>query len=101
MDYRRPPSNKPRDVALLVETTLTVSRNMLRGIRRYMSEHQNWSVILETGLRAPDWLPNWSGHGIISRSWSQEMISATGLPAVEMRTSQLKHRLPFVGADNQ
>ena len=62
MDDRRSPSNKPRDVPLVVETTPTVSRNLLRGIRRYMSEHQNWSVILETGLRAPDWLPHWSGH---------------------------------------
>ena len=104
MHSRRTPSNEPREVALLVETTLTVSRNMLRGIRRYMSEHQNWTVILETGQCAPEWLSHWSGHGIISRSWSQEMLDmiiASGLPAVEMRTSQLKHRLPFVGVDNR
>lgn len=104
MKSRSSQSTPPREVALVMETTLTLSRNMLRGIRRYMSEHQNWSVILETGLRAPSWLPTWNGDGIISRSWGQEMvdmIAAKGLPTVEVRHSRAKHRLPFVGVDNQ
>lgn len=104
METHKNSSRPPREVALVMETTLTLSRNMLRGIRRYMSEHQNWSVILETGICAPAWLSSWQGDGIISRSWGQEMVDMIGakkLPTVEVRHSQTTHLLPFVGVDNR
>jgi LacI family transcriptional regulator len=93
-------------VALLIETTRTFSREMLAGVRRYMAEHGPWSTFLE--LRAPDssppaWLRHWDGDGILTRTFTREMadlIAATGLPAVEVRSKALAGGRPFVGVDN-
>jgi LacI family transcriptional regulator len=98
--------NKIPHVALLIETSRTYTRKLLRGVKRYMSEHGPWSVFMELRAldsRVPPWLRNWHGDGILSRSYGQEMvdaISATGVPAVELRASKLRHRMPFVGVDN-
>lgn len=94
-------------MALLIETTRSYTRDLLRGVRRYMSEHEPWSVFME--LRAlesapPPWLRSWKGHGVISRSGSQATIDAirrTRLPAVEVRATKLRHPFPFIGADNR
>lgn len=102
---RRDPGTK--HVALLVETSRTYGRDVLRGINRYLAEHDQWSVFLE--LRAldsqtPRWLSSWRGDGIISRTGSPalaEAIAATGLPGVELRASRLPHGLPFIGIDNR
>ncbi len=93
-------------VALLIETTRTFSREMLAGVRRYVAEHGPWSTFLE--LRAADssppaWLRHWDGDGILTRTFTREMadlIDATGLPAVEMRSKTLAGKRPFVGIDN-
>ncbi len=94
-------------VALLVETTRTYTRELLGGVRRYVAEHGPWSTFIE--LRAldsspPPWLRNWDGDGIISRTYNREtadIIAATGLPAVETRSSHLCRDLPSVGMDNR
>jgi LacI family transcriptional regulator len=96
-----------RRVALLVETTRTYTRDLLAGVRRYVAEHGPWSVFIE--LRAPDsspppWLRGWDGDGILTRTFTAEMaelITATGLPAVELRSSHFNRQLPFVGMDNR
>ena len=95
-----------RHVALLIETTRSYTRGLLRGVRRYMSERGPWSVYLE--MRAlesppPAWLRGWRGDGILTRTGSQAMADAvrqTRVPAVELRATKLRHRLPFVGVDN-
>ncbi len=94
-------------VALLIETSRSYARDMLRGIRHYISAHGPWSVYVE--LRSlespvPPWLANWRGQGIITRTANQRMadaITATGLPAVELRASKLRHSFPFVGVNNK
>jgi len=93
-------------VALLVETTRTYTRELLSGVRRYIAAHGPWSTFLE--LRAldsspPAWLRYWDGDGILTRTFTQEMadlIAATGLPAVELRATNLADGRPFVGMDN-
>ena len=93
-------------VALLIETTRTYSREMLAGVHRYVAEHGPWSTFLE--LRAPDsappaWLRGWDGDGILTRTFTQEMadlIAASGVPAVEIRSDRLAGDRPFVGIDN-
>jgi LacI family transcriptional regulator len=100
-------SKKIPHVALLVETSRSYTRHLLRGVKRYMSEHGPWSVFLEMrslDSRVPPWLRNWQGDGILCRSSGQQMIdaiAATGLPAVELRASKLGHKMPFVGVDNR
>jgi LacI family transcriptional regulator len=93
-------------VALLVETTRTYTRELLSGVRRYIAAHGPWSTFLE--LRSldsspPAWLRHWDGDGILTRTFTQEMadlIAASGLPAVELRATNLAGGRPFVGMDN-
>jgi LacI family transcriptional regulator len=93
-------------VALLIETTRTYTREILAGVRRYVAEHGPWSTFVE--LRSPDsppppWLKNWHGDGILTRTFTPAMnraVTATGLPAVELRSTSLPHDRPFVGVDN-
>lgn len=102
-----PAARATKHVALLVETSRSYGRDLLRGINRYLAEHEHWSLFLE--LRAldsqvPRWLAAWQGDGIIARTASPAMaeaIAATGLPGVELRASKLAHGLPFVGCDNR
>lgn len=99
------PRRVPR-VALLVETTRTYTRELLAGVRSYLALHGPWSTFLE--LRAldsspPPWLRHWDGDGILTRTFTQEMadlITATGLPSVELRTSIYCRDRPSVRMDN-
>jgi LacI family transcriptional regulator len=101
------PVRATKHVALLVETSRTYGRDLLKGIHRYLAEHEHWSLFLE--LRAldsqvPRWLSSWQGDGIIARTGSAAMaeaIAATRLPGVELRASKIAHGLPFLGCDNR
>ena len=102
MSVKRP---IPR-VALLVESTRSYARDLLTGIRRYIAAHGPWSTFLE--LRAqdsnpPGWLRHWDGDGLLTRSFTpeiSEMVAATGLPSVELRSTHVHGVRPFVGTDN-
>jgi LacI family transcriptional regulator len=106
-DAAAPAPRATKHVALLVETSRTYGRDILKGVNRYLAEHEHWSLFVE--LRAldsqvPRWLASWRGDGIIARTGSAAMaesIAATGLPGVELRASKLAHKLPFVGCDNR
>ncbi|MDZ4290187.1 MAG: DNA-binding transcriptional regulator [Prosthecobacter sp.] len=94
------------EVAVLVDTSRSYGRDIVRGIRRYAAEHGPWSLYLEPrDLRSsfPDWLQQWPGDGILARTADPQLLqqlTATGLPVVELRTTVLKHSFPFVGMDN-
>lgn len=94
-------------VALLIETSRTYARGILRGVREYIAAKGPWSVYLEA--RAPDsplprWLSRWKGDGILTRTFGKAMARAvlkTGAPAVELRATRLDTGFPFVGVDNR
>ena len=51
-----------------METSLEVSRNLLRGIIRYVRTHDIWTLDITPGGIAEQRLPdNWNGQGIIAR----------------------------------
>ena len=93
-------------VALLIETSRSYTRGLLRGIRHYVSEHGPWSLFMEQRAlesSPPPWLGNWQGDGILTRTWTQataDAIRRTKVPTVELRATKLRHRFPFVGVDN-
>jgi LacI family transcriptional regulator len=93
-------------VALLIETSRAYGRDLLLGVRRYITEHEPWSVFVEVrdlDSSPPRWLRDWDGDGILTRSGSQAIIdavSAAGVPAVELRANRPDHPFPFVGIDN-
>jgi LacI family transcriptional regulator len=94
-------------VALLIETTRSYTRELLAGVRSYVAAHGPWSTYLE--LRAldsspPTWLKDWDGDGILTRTFSAEtskLVAATGLPAVELRSTHFAGGRPFVGCNNE
>ena len=99
------PQRRPH-VALLVETSLASGRDILKGIARYVREHEPWSLYheprsLEESL--PAWLRHWKGDGIIVRvqNWRiARMVEATGIPAVDVLGVAPRSRLPLVHVDD-
>ena len=95
-----------RRVALLIETSRTYGRDLLRGVKRYSQEHGPWSLFVEVRdleTRPPVWLKNWDGDGILTRSGSAAIATAVGragVPAVELRSTRHGSIFPFVGVDN-
>ena len=83
-----------RRVALLIETSRTYGRDLLRGVKRYTQEHGPWSLFVEVRdleTRPPVWLRNWDGDGILTRSGSAAIARAVkraGVPAVELRSTR-------------
>ncbi|HLY09616.1 MAG TPA: XylR family transcriptional regulator [Planctomycetota bacterium] len=94
-------------VALLIETSRSYGREVLRGVRRYMSEQGPWSVYLETRAlesEAPAWLRGWKGDGILVRTGTAALarqVRATSVPVVELRSRRFNPRAPWVGVDNR
>ena len=55
-------------VARLMETSLEVSRSLLRGMIRYVRTHEAWTLDITPGGIAEQRLPdNWNGQGVIAR----------------------------------
>ena len=64
-------------VALIIETSTSYGRRILRGIRRYAHTHQSWSIFLEQrdlSGEPPPWIKSWDGDGIISRITTKSMV---------------------------
>jgi LacI family transcriptional regulator len=98
--------SRERHVALLIETSRSYGRGLLRGIIRYQREHQPWSIYFEPrGLRdsAPNWLKTWRGDGILARvndRRTARIIRQNGIPAVDLRFAVPNLGMPAVGIDN-
>lgn len=86
----RNPTETSFKVALLIESSRTYGRGILRGIAKYAHLRGQWSCFTEerelhSGF--PGWLKKWRGHGIISRIEDRNMAAAlrkTGLPVVDV-----------------
>jgi LacI family transcriptional regulator len=96
-----------RRVALLIETSRSYGRDLLRGVKRYAIEHGPWSMFTEIRdleSRPPLWLKRWNGYGILVRSGDEAIASAVkrvGVPAIELRSTRRWGSFPFVGVDNE
>jgi len=99
-------NSSPPHVALLIETTRTYTREILAGVRQYLAKYGPWSAFVELRsleTQPPDWLHNWHGDGILTRTFTRKMaklVAETGLPAIELRSPSLCPNLPWVGMDN-
>lgn len=79
-----------RRVLLMIETSLAYGRELLRGINRYVMQHEPWSLFLdqrELMAGPPPWLAKWDGDGIITR-WTTpalaQLFVSMGLPVVDL-----------------
>jgi LacI family transcriptional regulator len=66
-------------VALLIESSRTYGRGILRGIAQFAHERGSWSFFIEerelhSGI--PTWLKRWKGHGIMARIEDRRMAAA-------------------------
>jgi LacI family transcriptional regulator len=99
--------DRPRRVALLIETSRGYGRGLARGVAQYIREHEPWSVYFQSRGIAdppPPWLKNWQGDGILARINDRRTAAAVlhaGLPAIDLRGIVTDTGLPFVGVDNQ
>jgi len=92
-------------VALLIESSRTYGRGILRGIARYAHVNGPWSIYsqereLHSGI--PDWLKNWDGDGIIARIEDRRMASALlrlGHPIVDVLGNNRFDAIPGFDTD--
>jgi LacI family transcriptional regulator len=96
-----------RRVALIVETSSVYGRRILKGVRRYVHTHQSWSIFLEQRSlmsRPPQWLEDWDGDGIISRSTTKQLVEAaarTKVPLIDLTDRHGTLGLPQVWSDDR
>ena len=106
LNRRSVAATQPRQVALLVETRTASSRDILRGIGRYVREHGRWALVHEhqTSERTlPQWVTEWRGDGIISRVHDREVgrvIAGMGIPTVDALGEIEHERIPLVLVDD-
>ncbi len=96
---------RPR-VALLIETSNSYARGLLRGIHAYVRDHGSWSTYLTEqgrGVAPPPWLNSkWNGDGIIARIENRRIANAvirTKVPVVNVSSSQVARKLPRVATN--
>lgn len=97
-------SKIPR-VALLIETSRTYGRGIMRGIAHYAHVHGPWSFFTEerelhSGI--PEWLQGWHVDGIIARIENKRMagmLSRGGCPVVDVLGNARFNGIPSFDTD--
>jgi LacI family transcriptional regulator len=96
---------RPR-VALIIETSLGSGRDILRGVARYVREHEPWALYHEPhGLEEsiPQWLRHWNGDGVIARIQNRRIaqeLAASGVPVVDVLGVVPEQPFPLVHVDD-
>lgn len=99
-------SRSRRAVALVVETSNRYARELLRGVRAYLAEHDCWTVHLTEqgrGDEPPRWLKNWHGEGILARIENERIAAAVrevGVPVVNVSAAGYAPEFPRVISDS-
>jgi LacI family transcriptional regulator len=102
-----PAYTKQPKVALLIETSNSYARGLLRGITAYVREHRPWSIYLPElgrGEAPPSWLNKWEGDGIIARIENEniaKVLKKKSIPIVDVSTVRLLPKLAYVETDDQ
>ncbi len=93
-------------VALLIETSGSYGRGLLRGVSKYNREHGGWSTYFHPhglGDPPPPWMTNWKGDGILARIDTPEiaeLLLKSGVPVVNLRGTVAELPFPYVGPDH-
>lgn len=96
-----------KHVAVLIETSFTYGRELLRGVRQYTAEHEPWSLFIEIrdlSSTPPAWLRSWNGDGILTRTRTAGMaalLERLALPTVELRSLKGEIAFPYVCVQNK
>lgn len=93
-------------VALLIETSNSYARGLLRGIVSYIRENGQWSIYLSEhnrGDRPPKWLTEWKGDGIVARIENAaiaQVLKDVRIPVVDVSAARLLPNLPWFETDD-
>lgn len=96
----------PPKVALLMETSNSCARALLRGIVSYIREHRPWSLYLSEhnrGDQPPRWLDHWKGQGIIARIENAAIADAlrrVNVPIVDVSAARIIRSLAWFETDD-
>ncbi|QDU93821.1 Xylose operon regulatory protein [Lignipirellula cremea] len=102
-----PPGFKTRRrVALLVETSRSYGRDLLRGIALFARTRSNWSLLhqeMTIDVLLPEWMQESAIHGVIARVDTRtiEPLRRLGVPCVDVRCSRSFPGIPQVETDDQ
>jgi LacI family transcriptional regulator len=95
-----------RKVALLVETSRSYGRDLLRGIALFARTRTNWALLhqemtIDAGL--PGWMQEMSIDGVIARVDTRtiEPLRALQVPCVDVRCSRSFTGIPQVETDDR
>jgi LacI family transcriptional regulator len=93
-------------VALLIETSNSYARGLLRGVVSFHKEHRAWSLYLSEhnrGDEPPRWLSEWNGHGIIARIENDaiaRVLREVRIPVVDVSAARLIPEIPWLETDD-
>jgi LacI family transcriptional regulator len=99
--------NRPPQVALIIESSVSYGRSILQGIARYMSSHHRWSVYFEQhelGTAPPAWLASSHWDGILCRPTDPALarrLQRMKVPVVDLNDLYENLKLPWVGSNHQ
>ncbi len=83
-------------ILLIIESSTSYGRGIVKGIARYAQERNEWWIDIENrGIHepTPSELKNWNGDGIIGRIYTRETIdlaSKSGCPFINLMSSDLE-----------
>lgn len=90
-----------------METSNEYARGIIKGIYRYIKEHDQWDVYLgeySRGEPNPEWLLSWKGDGIIARIENKEiaeLVNLCNMPTVDTSSANLVPGIPWVETDDK
>ena len=99
--------NKSPQVALIIESSVSYGRNILRGIARYMASHHRWSVYFEQhelGAPPPAWLDSSHWDGILCRPTDPVLarrLKRMKVPVVDLNDLYENLNFPWVGSNHR
>lgn len=95
-----------RKVALLVETSRSYGRDLLRGIADFARTRSNWSLLhqeMTIDVLLPEWMREARIDGVIARVDTRTIdpLRHLGVPCVDVRCSQSFPGIPQVETDDR
>jgi LacI family transcriptional regulator len=99
--------NKPPQVALIIESSVSYGRSILQGIARYIASHHQWSVFFEQhelGTPPPAWLASSHWDGILCRPTDPalaRLLKRMRVPVVDLNDLHENLKLPWVGSNHK
>jgi len=95
-----------RHVAVLIGTSGSYGRGLLRGVAKYNRERANWSTFFRPQTladQAPSWLKDWKGDGILAQVGTDSfaaLLEKLNVPVVNLRFTEQPVRFPHVGLNH-